>query len=474
MAVLQPIRLTYYLLDSHQASERRPVTYCQAVPGDAGNDGTSVQCGSTLPPAHTVESGRHWVSAQSLTKSPVYQPDKELSVDIGDSATLRCCISETVASVIFWFKQLNRQKLQLMVTVYKTAGETFYNGFHKSRFRIKRFSNCFNTTILNTIQSDEAMYYCAVRYPNLAFADGTYLKIKVEPGRRWVSAQSLTETPVYQSDKELSVDIGDSATLRCCISETIAGIIFWFKQLNRQKPQLMVTVYKTTGETFYNGFRKSRFRIERYLNCFNTTILKTIQSDEAMYYCAVRSSILQFADGTYLKIKGRRWHRSGSLAWSHSLNGVVSLASYTSSSTGFRHHFNKFTDIVQPGRRRVSAQTLKDATVYQPDKELSVDIGDSATLRCCISTVGFGDIAWFKQPNREKPQIIVSFFRTAGETFYNGFEKSKFIIGRSSARNCFNLTILNTTPSDEAVYYCALTYPSPEFGDGTYLTIKGI
>ncbi|KAF7706988.1 hypothetical protein HF521_018206 [Silurus meridionalis] len=130
--------------------------------------------------------------------------------------------------------------------------------------------------------------------------------------------------------------------------------------------------------------------------------------------------------------------------------------------------------IVQPGRRRVSAQTLKDATVYQPDKELSVDIGDSATLRCCISTVGFGDIAWFKQPNREKPQIIVSFFRTAGETFYNGFEKSKFIIGRSSARNCFNLTILNTTPSDEAVYYCALTYPSPEFGDGTYLTIKDV
>ncbi|XP_060782812.1 uncharacterized protein LOC132890032 [Neoarius graeffei] len=126
----------------------------------------------------------------------------------------------------------------------------------------------------------------------------------VQPGRRWVAAQSLTESGVYQPDKELSVDIGDSATLQCCISENEIGIIAWFKQPNRQKPQLIVTVYKTAGETFYKESQKSRFQIERSSNCLNMKILKMTQSDEAMYYCALTDPDPVFADGTYLKIKG--------------------------------------------------------------------------------------------------------------------------------------------------------------------------
>ncbi|KAF4094135.1 hypothetical protein AMELA_G00009730, partial [Ameiurus melas] len=127
----------------------------------------------------------------------------------------------------------------------------------------------------------------------------------VQPGRRWVTAQSPTESPVYQPDKELSVNIGDSATLRCCVSANIVGIIVWFKQPNRKKPQTMVTVYKSGEETFYTESQNSRYQIETHGNCFNTTILKIIQSDEAMYYCARRSPNTVFGDGTHLKIKGR-------------------------------------------------------------------------------------------------------------------------------------------------------------------------
>ncbi|XP_053487880.1 uncharacterized protein LOC128612007 [Ictalurus furcatus] len=129
---------------------------------------------------YAVQPGRCWVTAQSLRESRVYQPDKELSVNIGDSATLRCCISENELGIIAWFKQPNRKKPQIIVTVYKTAGEKFYNESQKSHFQIERSSNCFNLTILNTIESDEAMYYCALTTPNLVFADGTYLKIKVD------------------------------------------------------------------------------------------------------------------------------------------------------------------------------------------------------------------------------------------------------------------------------------------------------
>ncbi|XP_046704961.1 uncharacterized protein LOC124385745 isoform X6 [Silurus meridionalis] len=126
-----------------------------------------------------LESGGRWVSAESLTKSPVYQPDKELSVDIGDSATLRCCISEKQYGMVTWFKQPTRKKPQTIVRSFVTAGDTFNDGFNESHFQIERSTNCINLSILNTFQSDEATYYCAVTRPNIVFAEGTYLKINV-------------------------------------------------------------------------------------------------------------------------------------------------------------------------------------------------------------------------------------------------------------------------------------------------------
>ncbi|XP_047658107.1 uncharacterized protein LOC113646070 isoform X2 [Tachysurus fulvidraco] len=128
---------------------------------------------------YTVHPGRHWVTAQSVTKPPVYQPDKELSVNIGDSVTLRCCYdSPNVVGIIELFKQPNKKKPQNIVTVYKSNREIFHTGFQKSRFQIERSSNCFNIIILNITESDEAMYYCAVITPSIVFGDGTYLQIK--------------------------------------------------------------------------------------------------------------------------------------------------------------------------------------------------------------------------------------------------------------------------------------------------------
>ncbi|KAG7328832.1 hypothetical protein KOW79_007006 [Hemibagrus wyckioides] len=126
-----------------------------------------------------------------------------------------------------------------------------------------------------------------------------------KPGRCWVTAQPPTRSLVHQPDKELSVNIGDSATLRCCYDfENVVGIIDLFKQPTKEKPQIIVTVFKSNRETFHNGFQKSRFEVDRYSNCFSMTILNITQSDEAMYYCAVTASHIVFGDGTYLKIKG--------------------------------------------------------------------------------------------------------------------------------------------------------------------------
>ncbi|XP_027007878.2 uncharacterized protein LOC113646068 isoform X2 [Tachysurus fulvidraco] len=129
---------------------------------------------------YTVHPGRHWVTAQSVAKPAVYQPDNELSVNIGDAATLQCYMLYNTFNAVAWFKQPNRKKTQIIVKSLKSSVETFqfFTGFQKSRFCVERSSNCFNMTILNTTQSDEAMYYCAVLRPDRVVGDGTYLSIK--------------------------------------------------------------------------------------------------------------------------------------------------------------------------------------------------------------------------------------------------------------------------------------------------------
>ncbi|KAM9470019.1 uncharacterized protein Hap1MRO34_012112 isoform 2-T2 [Clarias gariepinus] len=144
---------------------------------------------------YTLHPDRHWVTAQSLIQPPVYQPDKELSVDMGGSATLRCCISEKV-EIIAWIKQPNGKKPRTIVTVHTTSGQEFYSGSTKS-FKIERSSNCINLIILNIMHSDLAMYYCALTKPNLVFADGTYLKLKGE--HVTIASETSKPTPLHNS-----------------------------------------------------------------------------------------------------------------------------------------------------------------------------------------------------------------------------------------------------------------------------------
>ncbi|XP_058253213.1 uncharacterized protein LOC131357873 isoform X2 [Hemibagrus wyckioides] len=149
---------------------------------------------------YTVQPGRHWVTAQSPTKPPVHQPDKELSVNIGDSATLRCCYDpENVVGIIDLFKQPTKKSPQIIVRVFKSNRETFHNGFQKSRFHTERSSNCFSMTILNITQSDEAMYFCAITFPNTVFGDGTYLKIK-ETSKPALSGNSVVCEPTLHGN----------------------------------------------------------------------------------------------------------------------------------------------------------------------------------------------------------------------------------------------------------------------------------
>ncbi|KAG7328831.1 hypothetical protein KOW79_007005 [Hemibagrus wyckioides] len=233
---------------------------------------------------YTVQPGRRWVTAQSPTKSLVYQPDKELSVNIGDSATLQCCYDpENVAGVVDLFKQLKRKKPQLMVTVYKTAGEIFYNESHKSRVRIERSSNCFNMTILNIIQSDEAMYYCAVTTSNTVFGDGTNIKIEAKPA---LSDNSVVcEPTLHGNDTNLNTQhrtvIGLGTALGLC-----ALLIFYltyFILKRRKHDKIIASIQDSPGTRQESEAETLNYTSLQFSKKAKPEKRKTVSSDECVY-----------------------------------------------------------------------------------------------------------------------------------------------------------------------------------------------
>lgn len=115
---------------------------------------------------------------------------------------------------------------------------------------------------------------------------------------------SVKEPGVYQADKVLYVNVGDSATLPCCVFGDNVGVIIWYKQPNRKQPRIMSRGQKSAEVTFYGEFQNLRFQVQSSSNCFNMNISNIIQSDEAMYYCAIIKPYTVFGSGTYLKIKG--------------------------------------------------------------------------------------------------------------------------------------------------------------------------
>ncbi|XP_053361768.1 uncharacterized protein LOC128531704 [Clarias gariepinus] len=144
---------------------------------------------------YKLQLGRR-VTAQSLTESQVSQPDKEISVNTGDSATLQCCVSEKLVGMIAWFKQPNRKQPEMIVKLFKFAGDVFDIEFQNPRFQTKKYSNCFNVIITNVSESDEAMYYCALAFPDIVFADGTYLKNK---GKHVTIISETSNPPLYDN-----------------------------------------------------------------------------------------------------------------------------------------------------------------------------------------------------------------------------------------------------------------------------------
>ncbi|XP_051505043.1 novel immune-type receptor 14b isoform X2 [Myxocyprinus asiaticus] len=106
----------------------------------------------------------------------VHQPNKVINVALGDTVTLRC--SAQVNTDIFWYKQTVGQQPRVISVFQKFGIPIFYNEFKNDRFQGNRLGSNCNLIISNTIQSDEAVYYCGSKALYIEFGSGTQLLIK--------------------------------------------------------------------------------------------------------------------------------------------------------------------------------------------------------------------------------------------------------------------------------------------------------
>uniref|UniRef100_A0A671MY57 Ig-like domain-containing protein n=1 Tax=Sinocyclocheilus anshuiensis TaxID=1608454 RepID=A0A671MY57_9TELE len=105
----------------------------------------------------------------------VHQPDKVITVALGNTVTLQCCSDK---DNIYWYKQIAGQPPRVMSAFQKMSEPIFYKEFKNDRFWGKRLGSSSNLTISGIIQSDEAVYYCGAKAFYIEFGSGTHLIIK--------------------------------------------------------------------------------------------------------------------------------------------------------------------------------------------------------------------------------------------------------------------------------------------------------
>uniref|UniRef100_A0A8C8TPI0 Signal-regulatory protein alpha n=1 Tax=Peromyscus maniculatus bairdii TaxID=230844 RepID=A0A8C8TPI0_PERMB len=113
----------------------------------------------------------------------------------------------------------------------------------------------------------------------------------------------------------------------------------------------------------------------------------------------------------------------------------------------------------------------KELKVIQPEKSVSVDAGEPATLNCTVTSLSpVGPIKWFRGTGQSR-HLIYSFTR-------ENFPRVTNVADTTKRNNLdFTIRISNVTPADAGTYYCVkIVRPEsdreiPSEGGGTVLNV---
>ncbi|XP_039514673.1 uncharacterized protein LOC120469629 [Pimephales promelas] len=212
----------------------------------------------------------------------IIQLDSVLSVDEGDTVVLSCSISSAQISLASWYKQVTGEEPRLIASSLLHSSESqFHNEFDKSHFEVSRVTDTFNLTIMNTVQSDSATYYCTTSLSNYVnFGNGTRLVIK--------GAETSKPTHLQLPKFEL-VESGVNVPLQCSIqNQFVSGggehRLYWFSHGSGESPP---------GSIYIRGNTSDQCVESSEAGCLSPTCVynlpkrKFSSSDAGIHYCAL-------------------------------------------------------------------------------------------------------------------------------------------------------------------------------------------
>ncbi|XP_051986634.1 novel immune-type receptor 4a [Xyrauchen texanus] len=112
---------------------------------------------------------------------------------------------------------------------------------------------------------------------------------------------------ILQMDEVIMAQEGEDVSLHCFHPKEQINRVLWYKQTLGEKPALLVSSYHwTVDSVIHEEFKNTnRFKAARGIGSFNLTILRTVKSDSATYFCAGSfANVVYFGTGTNLMLRG--------------------------------------------------------------------------------------------------------------------------------------------------------------------------
>ncbi|KAF7706969.1 hypothetical protein HF521_018187 [Silurus meridionalis] len=239
-----------------------------------------------------------WISATLLVHTDsaqmniVSQPNSVITAASGENVTLHCFrADEGLTESIIWYKQAVGHKICAMVTIRNLAqNPIFEDKFNSPRFTVHNSERSYDLKITNVQPSDEAMYYCGLKWITISFGKGTFLSVR---------GDDAVKVSVFQSSVSDSVPAGASGTLQCSVlSESRAAElqVLWFRAAPSQShPQIIYT--------HHNSSLQCESESSTHTCVYNLSKNIFSLNDTGTFYCAVvLCGKIIFGNGTRVQL----------------------------------------------------------------------------------------------------------------------------------------------------------------------------
>ncbi|KAG9346641.1 hypothetical protein JZ751_006952 [Albula glossodonta] len=260
-------------------------------------------------------------------ENAIFQPQRTVSAQVGDSVTLECCTHTDKAKRWLWLKHSPGQAAERIMSTYYGNSQLHGDLRDSGRATVKMNGKSINMTLSALRFSDAAMYYCVLAdYDDFLFGGGTFLTI---------TGSECSNGTVIQQPVSEPLQPGDSVTLQCSIhTETCAGehSVYWFRQASGES---LPGIIYTHGNRSDQCERSSGAGSPTQSCVYKLPKRNLGRSDAGTYYCAVATcGEILFGNGTKLDI-------TGSLGQDAVVFGLVAVCMLFTKAQALRQHICK-------------------------------------------------------------------------------------------------------------------------------------